>query len=203
MNEDSVMEELRQSRDIDVGSRWAEMGSFGEFVHNGENSVETSGGLGQLGNKVHGNTIPSLHRDFKGLQQTKGASMARLGALARRARADVGLDVSGKPGPIKRGRYCLHRLADAKVSIDSGVAVLSENPLLEGRHVWDVELPWLFGKSPVKEPVVEGVVRGSAGGNGSHNWGGVRVRIVGLFNRCHKVGIDGKEGYGGEVGATT
>jgi hypothetical protein len=112
------------------------------------------------------------------------------------------LDVGGESGPVERGRNCLHGLANAKVSIDNGVVVLSEDPLLEGRHVGDVELTWLVRGSPVKESVVKGVVRGVARGNGSHNRGDVRVRIVGLLDGCHKVGIKSDERDGGEVGAT-
>jgi hypothetical protein len=68
VNEDAVEEELSKSRGINVGSRWKEVGPLGELVDDGEDSVVATRGLGQLGNKVHCNTIPSLLRDFKGLE---------------------------------------------------------------------------------------------------------------------------------------
>ena len=66
--EDSVKEKLGQVGSIDIGGSREEVGPLGEFVHDSEYSIITPGCLGELGDEIHSDGVPTVRRNLQGLE---------------------------------------------------------------------------------------------------------------------------------------
>jgi len=65
------------------------MHHLGQAVGEGDDGVETTGGLGKLGDEVHCDLIPTVFWSGQRLEEASGGLVAWLGALAGRAGLDV------------------------------------------------------------------------------------------------------------------
>jgi len=110
---------------------------LGEFVNKHNDSVMPSWCLWQLGDKVHGNGLPSLSRNRQRLEEASWPLDTVFVALAVFARCNIQLRVTSDPGPVNRAAESIVSLVKAQMSSYGRVMSIMEQGEANVRLLWN------------------------------------------------------------------
>ena len=99
---------------------------FREFVDKNGDSIESSWSPGESYNKIHGDSVPSLSRDFQRHQKSQWRFVRRLVSLTILASSDIIFDIASHSGPIKQSPERVIGLVKSQMTGVRGVVSVTE-----------------------------------------------------------------------------